>query len=241
MRPRNWGRSTNSACTRTCIPSHRCISGCAKQQPRLARLTERLLRGFHGHHSAFPAAQVLPFDGWRSAPLNQGIGLTDEYFTHTYQVPSWTLEIEPSSGQHPGLPGPGRRLRWPGTQRPRRIHPAGIGSRKGANRVGADFTVAYYRQSGPPAISAFRLIDKVTGRRRFRGGMGHAGSTDPRNVLHSRPRLCNWIGLQCLDGLGQTHALAQPVSQVYRACPAKPRFTLNFERASYVDGVLLKR
>ena len=36
-----------------------------------------------------------------------GIGTTAEYFTYIDQVPSWTLEVEPSGGEHPGLPGAG--------------------------------------------------------------------------------------------------------------------------------------
>ena len=65
---------------------------------RLANQTERVLSTFTNHHLAFPAAKWYAYAGSDSVALNQGIGSTDEYFTHIYQVPSWTLEIEPRGG-----------------------------------------------------------------------------------------------------------------------------------------------
>ena len=66
---------------------------------RLALQTERVLGVFSNHHANFPAAKFYAFADRNNVPLNEGIGTTDEYFYKTYQVPSWTLEVEPSNGQ----------------------------------------------------------------------------------------------------------------------------------------------
>jgi len=129
----------------------------------LASLTQRLLTTFTNHHVAFDAEKHYWFDPARNTPLNQGIGLTDEYFTHTYQVPSWTLEIEPTAGFHDGLPGQGADYGGLG----RNGHDGFILPDSEVERVRTElaqtFTVAYYQQAGPPSIVAVRMIDDATG------------------------------------------------------------------------------
>jgi hypothetical protein len=129
---------------------------------RLANLTENLLRTFSGHHNAFPAGKYYSYSRAQNTAFNRGIGTTDEYFTHTYQVPSWTLEIEPSFGNHPGLPGNGADYGGLG----RNGHDGFILPDSEVERVRTElaqtFAVAYYRQAGPPAISSFQLVDKTT-------------------------------------------------------------------------------
>ncbi len=130
---------------------------------RLTQLTEKLLWTFTQHHVNFPAGKYYFFERWQSVPLNSGIGTTADYFTHSYQVPSWTLEIEPSGGEHNGLPGGGAD--YGGLSR--NGHDGFILPDSQVERVRTElaqtFTVAYYQQAGPPSIKALRLTDQATG------------------------------------------------------------------------------
>ena len=82
---------------------------------------------------------------------------------HTYQVPSWTLEIEPSGGLHEGLPGQGADYGGLG----RNGHDGFILPDSEVERVRTElaqtFAVAYYQQSGPPSIAAVRFVDNASG------------------------------------------------------------------------------
>jgi hypothetical protein len=144
---------------------------------RLTALTERLLTTFSEHHQSFPAGKYYWFARWWEIQPNQGIGTTTEYFAHTYQVPAWTLEIEPSGGEHPGLPGGGADYGGLG----RNGHDGFILPDSEVERVRTElaqtFTVAYYQQSGPPAMQALRLIDDATGAVVFDAEWDTAGPT----------------------------------------------------------------
>lgn len=204
---------------------------------RLARLTEKLLRTFSDHHSQYPARKTYLFNSQFNTPLNQGIGLTDEYFTHTYQVPSWTLEIEPSNGSHPGLPGQGADYGGLG----RNSHDGFILPESEINRVRTQlaetFMTAYYRQSGPPAIRAFRMIDKVT------GAVVYEAEWDPLDSITRRMHTYQAQAVQ----LGRTYSawIAWDKPMRWRTDGAitvlqgQPPSTLSFERASYVNESLL--
>jgi len=129
----------------------------------LANETSRLLGTFANHHVAFDAGKYYWFDNKSNIPINQGIGSTDEYFTQTYQVPAWTLEVEPSGGQHQGLPGQGADYGGLG----RNGHDGFILPDSEVPRVRTElaqtFMMAYYQQAGPPSIAAARFIDVATG------------------------------------------------------------------------------
>jgi murein tripeptide amidase MpaA len=129
---------------------------------RLANLTERLLRTFSNHHQGFPAGKYYYFDNAEQVRLF-GIGATDEYFLSTFRVPSWTLEVEPSYGFHPGLPGHGADYGGLG----RNGHDGFILPESEVERVRTElaqsFAIAYYVQSGPPAVAELRFVDKATG------------------------------------------------------------------------------
>lgn len=129
---------------------------------RQARLTERLLGVFSAHHEAFPAGKHYAFEPLGNVMPNTGIGTTAEYFTHAYEVPSWTLEIEPSGGNHPGLPGGGADYGGLG----RNGHDGFILPESEIGRVRSELAqtlaVAYYRQAGPPSVAAVRLVDAAT-------------------------------------------------------------------------------
>jgi len=130
---------------------------------QLASQTERLLATFTNHHYAFDARKYYWFDTAENVALEQGIGSTDEYFAYTYQVPAWTLEIEPTAGFHDGLPGQGADYGGLG----RNDHDGFILPDSEVERVRTElaqtFAVAYYQQSGPPSIAAVRFIDNASG------------------------------------------------------------------------------
>jgi len=135
-----WGRNNNS---------------------RLALQTELVLRTFTEHHVQFPAGKRYYFASRNATPQNRGIGTTDEYFTFTYQVPSWTLEIEPSGGQSYHAPLPGSGADYGGVSE--NGHDGFIlpdsEIRRVREELAQSFAAVYYRQAGPPAIQAMRVID----------------------------------------------------------------------------------
>jgi hypothetical protein len=123
---------------------------------RLAQLTAKTLSTFSGHHYGFPAKKWYSFTSVFQTVLNAGIGSTDEYFTHEYQVPAWTLEVEPGNNAgadygglarngHDGFILPESQIRRVRTQ------------------LAESFAVAYYRQAGPPSVAAVRITDTLTG------------------------------------------------------------------------------
>jgi len=123
---------------------------------RLAQQTVRLLGVFSDHHRQFPAGKSYNYNGINNVAVNSGIGSTDEYFTHTYEVPAWTLEIEPTNIGGVAYGGLGRNghdgFILPESQ-----------IRRVRTELAQTFAAAYYRQAGPPAVTAFRLIDQTTG------------------------------------------------------------------------------
>ena len=129
----------------------------------LANETSRLLGTFSNYHMAYDAGKYYWFDNKSNIPINQGIGSTDEYFTQTYLVPAWTLEVEPSGGPHAGLPGQGADYGGLG----RNGHDGFIMPESEVPRVRTElaetFMMAYYQQAGPPSIAAIRFIDVATG------------------------------------------------------------------------------
>ncbi len=132
---------------------------------RLARQTEEVLATFTNHHIAFPAQKWYAFADKDSVPRNQGIGTTDEYFASTYQVPSWTLEVEPSNGQDFHSPLPGGGADYGGVRE--NFHDGFIlpetQIRRVREQLAQTFAAVYYRQAGPPAIKSLRLIDVDSG------------------------------------------------------------------------------
>ena len=128
---------------------------------RLASQTEKVLRTFSKHHEEFPAGKYYYFTGDSNTPRNRGIGTTDEYFTFTYEVPSWTLEVEPSNGQNYHSPLPGSGADYGGVSE--NGHDGFIlpdsEIRRVREELAQSFAAVYYRQAGPPSIKAIRIID----------------------------------------------------------------------------------
>lgn len=132
---------------------------------RLAVQTERVLDTFSDHHRAFPAGKNYFFAGRDSVRRNAGIGTTDEYFTAVYEVPSWTLEVEPSGGQdyHDPLPGGGADYGGAGVNGHDGFILPESEIRRVREELAQTFTTVYYRQSGPPHLQSVRLFDAHTG------------------------------------------------------------------------------
>lgn len=124
---------------------------------RLRQFTERLLDTFSDFHVTLPGGKYYDYPSGFNTPLNQGIGSTDEYFTHIYQVPSWTLETEPTfNGTGTDYGGLGRNghdgFILPDAEVPRV-----------RSNMAETFAIAYYMQSRPPTTTAIEVVDQATG------------------------------------------------------------------------------
>jgi len=132
---------------------------------RLARQAEEVLKTFTNHHVTFPAGKRYAYADRFSVAKSQGIGTTDEYFTNSYQVPSWTLEVEPSNGQDFHAPLPGSGADYGGVSE--NGHDGFILPESEISRVREElaqsFAAVYYRQAGPPSIQSVQLLDTGTG------------------------------------------------------------------------------
>jgi Zinc carboxypeptidase len=97
------------------------------------------------------AASERPY-GFLPDPVGStGIGTTADHFAFTYQIPSWTFELEPASGgqDYGGLASHG--------------HSGFILPAREVARMRRDVTrmylLGFYRQSGPPAAIAAQIRD----------------------------------------------------------------------------------
>jgi Zinc carboxypeptidase len=87
-------------------------------------------------------------------PGSQGIGTTADHFAFTYQIPTWTFELEPASGaqDYGGLATHG--------------HSGFILPDREVARMRTDvarmYLLGFYRQSGPPALLAVQIRDAQT-------------------------------------------------------------------------------
>jgi hypothetical protein len=132
---------------------------------RLALQTSQVLSVFSEHHKTLPGEKRYYFASSGAVARNEGIGTTDEYFTHTYQVPSWTLEVEPSGGQsyHAPLPGAGADYGGAGENGHDGFILPESEIRRVRENLAKSFAAVYYRQAGPPAAKALRIFDVATG------------------------------------------------------------------------------
>lgn len=132
---------------------------------RLALQTSQVLSIFSDHHETLPGEKRYYFASSGSVAQDQGIGTTDEYFTHLYQVPSWTLEIEPSGGQayHAPMPGGGADYGGAGENGHDGFILPESEIRRVRENLAQSFAAVYYRQAGPPSTKALRIFDVDTG------------------------------------------------------------------------------
>ncbi len=132
---------------------------------RLGRENERVQITFSNHHLALPGGKWYAVPSYSNAPYNQGIGMTDEYFTNTYLIPAFGLEVEPSNGQsfHIPLPGSGADYGGVGENGHDGFILPDSEIRRVREELAQSFAAIYYRQAGPPSIHALRMIDTETG------------------------------------------------------------------------------
>jgi hypothetical protein len=120
--------------------------------------TLRVLRLFTDHHQSFSAGKHYEII---NPSVNAGIGTTAEYFTQQYQVPSWTLEVEPSQG-HPNLPGNGADYGGVVENGHDGFILPDSEIRRVREELAQTFAAVYYRQAGPANIQAMRFVDQQT-------------------------------------------------------------------------------
>lgn len=121
-------------------------------------IQSRLINVMINHHAVLPGNKI-----YVNSPNTPGfgLGLTSEYFATTFQIPSWTLEIEPlfsSTGLRGGLEYGGL-----GTNG----HDGFILPESEVQRVRENLakTIAtgFYHMAGPPSIQSMQLIDEDSG------------------------------------------------------------------------------
>jgi len=98
-----------------------------------------------------------------------GIGTTADYFAFTYDIPSWTLELEPENGgqDYGGLATHGHSgFILPADEAPRM-----------RDDVVRQYLLGFYRQSGPPAAIAAEIRDRTSGAVVYRAHWDRSGST----------------------------------------------------------------
>ncbi|MEJ8569722.1 M14 family zinc carboxypeptidase [Elongatibacter sediminis] len=209
---------------------------------RLAIQTEQVLRTFRDFHQAFPAGKRYVFNSANSVPRNQGIGSTDEYFMYILQVPAWTLEVEPSGGgnAHPDLPGTGADYGGLG----RNGHDGFILPESQIRRVRTQlaetFAIVYYRQSGPPSVTAVRITDAATGAVVFDAAWDPEVGSDVRTAhtfmaqpLQFERDYQAWIAFD--------KPMRWRVDGADTALPGQPASQLEVENDLLVDGQALSR
>ncbi len=132
---------------------------------RLSRNTIDLLHTMADHNAALPDGSLYLFNTSPYVGIDQGFGMTNEYFTTSLGIPAWGVEVEPSQGQ-PGFPDnpPGCGADYGGLAR--NCHDGFILPESQIRRVREElarsFAAAYYQQAGPPSIAAVRFVDSAT-------------------------------------------------------------------------------
>lgn len=115
---------------------------------------QSLMVAFVRHHQAIPGGRaylIRPVP-----PANTGIGVTPDFFGNNFQVPAWTLELEPgfnaAGTEYGGFNSNGHSgFILPEAEVPR--------LRQG---MASTMAAATYYQAGPPSIQRIRVIDADT-------------------------------------------------------------------------------
>lgn len=98
-------------------------------------------------------------------PVGSGIGVTAEYFGYEFEIPSWTLEIEPrrSASEYGGFGAEHDGFILPDSE---------VGRLR--DDMASTHAVLAYRQAGPPSVAALEIIDS-RGRVVYAAHWRHAG------------------------------------------------------------------
>ena len=132
---------------------------------RLSNNLVNLLFIMSNHNAALPNGTLYLFNSDPNININQGFGMTNEFFTTSLEIPSWGVEVEPSSGQSafPNNP-PGCGADYGGLAR--NCHDGFILPESQILRVREElarsFAAVYYQQAGPPSIAAMRFVEAKT-------------------------------------------------------------------------------
>lgn len=134
-----------------------------------------ILNDFSNFHATQPGNRAYP----ETNPIDfQGIsaGTTDEYFAQTYQIPAFTLEIEPAFETHgTDYNGLGRNA-----------HDGFILPESEIRRVrdnmATAFTMLHYNMAGAPSVTAARIYDAASGAILYNAEWDPLG--DLQQVLH---------------------------------------------------------
>lgn len=128
-------------------------------------LQSRVLSNFSRHHKALPGEKNYVDRSAFTTP-GFGIGSTDEYFQTKYQIPAWTLETEPSNtlspDAHPDLPGFAADYGGVVSNGHSGFISPDSAIRRIRTQLAQSFAIAWYTQSGPPAILQYQIIDNTT-------------------------------------------------------------------------------
>lgn len=135
------------------------------QNLRLTNITQSILEGFQSHHLALADGRRYAFPVSTQLSSVAGIGSTDELFTHQFQVPAWTLELEPPGDSRFHGAEPLCGANYGGVVE--NCHDGFIlpesQIRRVRENIAATMTGIFYRQAGPPAVLATRIFDNATG------------------------------------------------------------------------------
>lgn len=136
------------------------LSESSASEPRTNLIRDRIVELMRNHHAAtaisarFPQGRLYRH---QPSPPGGGIGSLDEYLATTYQIPAWTLELEPlqsgleyggTADSHSGFVLPAAEIR--------RV-------RDGWARA---HVAALYHVAGPPYLESLTVRDAETGERR---------------------------------------------------------------------------
>lgn len=119
--------------------------------------------------------------GYEPTPPGVGIGSTDEYFAYTYQIPAYTLEIEPG-------PNGARQYGGFGYSHDGFILPASQIERVRSELVEATL-LGLYQQAGPPSVRAAELRERDSGTVVYAAEWQKIGDTQRRLVVGMRGTL----------------------------------------------------
>lgn len=117
-------------------------------------IQDELLRDFQNFQFEFPSRKFYP-DARDGNPTG-GIGSTDDFFGETYDIPSFTLEIEPSGqggADYGGLATNGNDGFILPAAEIRRVR----------EELAQSFAVAYYGQAGAPHVRRLQIVDLISG------------------------------------------------------------------------------
>ena len=97
--------------------------------------------------------------GYFASETDGGIGLTSDYFAHTFNIPSWTLETEPLNGaqDYGGTASHGHSGFILPNSEVARLR----------DEIVASSLIGFYRQAGPPHVTAIRIRDLSTDEVRY--------------------------------------------------------------------------